>query len=72
MPDDDYDTIVSTRARPASTLLVIEEYVMHTMRRQFVPLMTDPEFTRRERRLRMVYGAGGPANTGIAIFEIVR
>jgi len=42
------------------------------LRRQFVPLMTDPSFRDRERRLRMVFGGDEGPMTGIAVFEVVR
>ena len=72
MPDDDYDTIVEHARASGVDYLVIEEYVMWGMRRQFVPLMTDPAFRDRERRLRMVFGGDEGPMTGIAIFEVVR
>jgi hypothetical protein len=72
MPDDDYNTIVDYARATGVDYVVVEEYVMRTMRRQFEPLMTEPAFTRAERRLRMVYAGGGPENAGIAIFEVVR
>jgi len=72
MPDDDYDALVDYAVRRGADYLVVEEYVMWTIRKQFIPLMTDPAFRARERRLRMIYfGREGP-RTGIAIFEVTR
>jgi hypothetical protein len=45
---------------------------MWTMRRQFVPIMTDALFRARERRLRLFYGTTDGPMTGVAIFEVVR
>jgi hypothetical protein len=72
MPDDDYDRIVEHARASGVDYVVVEEYVMWGMRRQFVPLMTDPAFRDREQRLRMVFGGDEGPMTGIAIFEVVR
>jgi len=70
MPDDDYDTIVEYARRSGVDYLVVEEYVMWGMRRQFVPLMTEPDFRAREQRLRMIFGGDEGPMTGVAIFEV--
>jgi hypothetical protein len=72
MPDDDYETLVAYAMRTGVDYIVVEEYLMWTIRKQFVPLMTDPEVRARERRLRMVYFAQDAPRAGIAIFEVVR
>jgi len=72
MPDDDYDTVVEYARATGVHYLVLEEHVMRSMRRQFVPLMSDPEFRSREPRLRMVYAGSGGEYTGVAIFKVVR
>jgi hypothetical protein len=72
MPDDDYDTLVDYAVRTGVDYLVVEEYLTRTIRRQLVPLMTDPDFREREKRLRMLYGHEEGPRTGVAIFEVVR
>ena len=72
MPDDDYDMLVDYAVRTGADYLVVEEYLMWTIRKQFIPLMTDPAIRAHEHRLRMIYfGREGP-RTGIAIFEVTR
>jgi hypothetical protein len=70
MPDDDYDTIVEYARKNGADYLVIEEYVMLGMRRQFLPLMTDSTFRAHEQRLSMIYGADEGPRTGVAIFQV--
>ncbi|HKQ59028.1 MAG TPA: hypothetical protein VJY35_14275, partial [Candidatus Eisenbacteria bacterium] len=72
MPDDDYDTIVDYAERTGVDYLVMSEHVMWTMRRQFVPIMTDTLFRAREHRLRLIYGTTDGPMTGVVIFEVVR
>jgi hypothetical protein len=72
MPDDEYDAIVDYAVRTGVDYLVVEEYVMWGMRRQFVPLMTEPAAREGEKRLRMIYGADHGPMTGVGIFEVVR
>jgi hypothetical protein len=72
MPDDDYETLVNYARRTGVDYIVVEEYLMWTIRKQFVPLMTDPEVRAHEQRLRMVYFAQDMPRAGIAIFEVVK
>ena len=72
MPDDDYDAIVRYAVTSGVDYLVMSEHVMWTMRRQFIPVMTDSAFRAREPRLRMIYGASDGPMTAVAIFEVVR
>ncbi|MBI1796979.1 MAG: glycosyltransferase family 39 protein [Candidatus Eisenbacteria bacterium] len=70
MPDDDYDTIVRYAQRTGVDFIVVEEYVMVTIRPQFKALLTDPGFRKRENRLRMVFGGDEGPYTGVAIFAV--
>jgi hypothetical protein len=72
MPDDDYETLVLYAIRTHVDYIVVEEYLMWTIRKQFVPLMTDPEVRAQEHRLRMIYFAQDMPRAGIAIFEVVK
>jgi hypothetical protein len=72
MPNDDYDTIVEYARRIGVDFIVVEEHVMTTMRPQFVPVMTDPEFRKGETRVRLVFGGDEGPGTGVAIFQVVR
>ena len=71
LPDDDYDALV-TFAQRSADYLVIEEYLIPTLRPQLLPLVHDPEFRNRERRLRAAYVTGEVPGTGVAVFEVVR
>jgi len=71
LPDDDYDALVAFAQRSAD-YLVIEEYLVPTLRPQLLPLVHDPEFRERERRLRAAYVTGEQPGTGVAVFEVVR
>lgn len=72
MPNDDYDTIIEYARRIGADFIVVEEHVMNTMRPQFVPVMTDPEFRKGENRVRLVFGGDEGPGTGVAIFQVVR
>lgn len=71
LPDDDYDTIVGYARASGVDYIVLEQYVIG-LRPQMEPLVADPGFRARERRLRLVYLRAGAPNTGVAIFEVVR
>jgi hypothetical protein len=72
MPDDDYEHLVRYAIATGVDYLVVEEYVMWGMRRQFLPLMTDPAFRAGEQRLELVYGYDEGPMTGVAIFQVLR
>jgi hypothetical protein len=72
LPDDDYDTIIEFARRDRVDYLVIEEYVVASLRKQLQPLARDPEFRNREKRLRLVYVTGTEPGNGVAILEVVR
>ena len=72
LPDDDYDTIVEFARRSGVDYIVLEEYIVRSIRRQMLPLAIDPEFAKREKRLRLVHVGGGGPLTGVAVLEVVR
>ncbi|MBI1796980.1 MAG: hypothetical protein HYR74_08000 [Candidatus Eisenbacteria bacterium] len=71
LPADDYDTVIDYARRNAD-YLVLEEYIVETLRPEFKPLTRDPEFQARERRLRMVYGVRHGPLTGVGVLEVVK
>ena len=71
LPDDDYDTIVEFARREGIDYLVLEEYVVRTLRKQMAPL-EDPDFRAREKRLRLVYVTGSEPDDGVAVLQVVR
>lgn len=70
LPNDDYDTIVEFARREGVRYMVLEEYVVQTMRKQLVPLADDPEFRAHERRLRLVFVTGTEPGNGVAVLEV--
>jgi hypothetical protein len=72
LPDDDYDTVVEYARASGVDYLVLEEYVVEGLRRQFMPLIADQRFRAGERRLRTLYQVRGGPHTGVAVMEVVR
>ncbi len=72
LPADDYDTVVEFARRSGVDYLVLEEYVVEKLRREFLPFTADSAFRAHEHRLRMVYGIRGGPHTGIAVLQVVR
>jgi hypothetical protein len=72
LPDDDYDQIVQLAQHSGVDYVVLEEYVLLSMRPQLLPLVTDRAFLERERRLRLVYLERDRPLRGVAIFAVVR
>ncbi len=71
LPNDDYETLIAFARREGVDYLVIEEYLVKSLRPQLLPLVDDREFRQRERRLRLVFATGRVAPSGIAVFEMV-
>ena len=72
MPDDDYETLINWARASGVDYVVLEEYITASIRRQFLPLVTDEAFERRERRLRPIYKVRPYNWGGVAIYEVVR
>lgn len=71
-PNDDYDTVLDYARREGVDYLVFEEYLVPTLRPQFLPLVQDREFRVRERRVRLGFATGLEPMTGVAVFAVVR
>jgi hypothetical protein len=72
LPDEPYDRIVEHARSSGVEYLALEEYVVLSLRRQLIPLVTDPAFQEHERRLRLVYLRRDWPYQGVAIFAVVR
>jgi hypothetical protein len=72
LPDDDYETIVRYAQASGADYLVLEEFVVETMRRQLLPLIADARFRAGEHRLRAVYHVRAGPHSGVVIMEVVR
>jgi hypothetical protein len=72
LPDDPYDDIVEGARSSGVDYLVVEEWVVASLRPQLAPLLADPAFRAAERRLRPLYAHREAPGDGIAIFEVVR
>jgi len=72
LPNDDYDTILSYARSSGADYLVIEEYIVRQLRPQLMPLVADPAFRQRERRVRLVHLEAGRLHAGVAVFEVMR
>lgn len=72
LPDDDYDTILEYARASGAEYVVLEEFVVETLRPQLRPLLADAGFRAREQRLRTVFHVRGEPRTGVAVMEVVR
>jgi len=70
LPDDDYDTIIEYARRSGARYLVLEEYVVESLRRQLLPLLADAGFRARESRLRAVFHIRGGPHSGVVVMEV--
>lgn len=71
LPDDDYETIVEYARASGVDYLVLEEYVVETLRPQLLPLIADAAFREREGRLRDVFHVRGGPHTGVVVMAVV-
>ncbi|HKQ59027.1 MAG TPA: glycosyltransferase family 39 protein [Candidatus Eisenbacteria bacterium] len=72
LPDDDYETIVRYAQASGADYLVLEEFVVETMRRQLLPLIADARFREGEHRLRAVHHVRAGPHSGVVVMEVVR
>jgi hypothetical protein len=70
LPNDDYDTIVEFARREGVRYMVLEEYVVKSLRKQLAPLADDPAFRAREKRLKLVFVTGTEPGNGVAVLEV--
>jgi len=71
LPDDDYETILEYACRSGARYMVLEEYVVESLRPQLRPLLGDARFRDAERRLRPVFHVRGSPHSGVAVMEVV-
>jgi hypothetical protein len=71
LPDEPLDTLLVYARGHGVTHLVVEEYVVRSLRPQLAPLL-DSGALARERRVRLVYAARSSPGDGIAVLEVVR
>jgi hypothetical protein len=72
LPDDDYETIVRFAVASGADYMVLEEFVVETMRPQLLPLIADARFRAAERRLRVVHHVRAGPHSGVVVMEVVR
>jgi hypothetical protein len=72
LPNDDYETIMRYAQTSGADYLVLEEFVVQTMRPQLLPLIADARFRARESRLRTLHHVRAGPHTGVAVMEILR
>ncbi len=72
MPDEPYETLVSAAVRGGVRYLVVDQKVAEVFRSQLEPLLYDPAFRDRERRLELVYVGGREVGYGLGIFRVLR
>jgi hypothetical protein len=71
LPDEPLDTLLDYARASGATHLVVEEYVVHSLRPQLAPLL-DKDALARERRVRLVFAARPVPGDGVAVLEVVR
>ncbi len=71
LPDEPLDTLLAYARASGATHLVLEEYVVRSLRPQLAPLL-DTNALARERRVRLVYAARPAPGDGVAVLEVVR
>jgi hypothetical protein len=72
LPNDDIDSILEWARSSGVDYLVLEEYMVRTLRPQFVPFLASERIERAEHRLRRIYTVRPRPWAGVAIFEVVR
>ncbi len=72
LPDDDYEALLGFARRAGVDYIVVEEYLVPTLRPQLLPLVQDREARLREKRVRQAFVTGIVPMTGVAVFEVVR
>ncbi|HET7225953.1 MAG TPA: hypothetical protein VFK69_09610 [Candidatus Eisenbacteria bacterium] len=72
MPDTSYDAILSFAVTSGVRWLVVDQRITEIYRRQLEPLLYDPAFRDRERRVELAYVGGREIGFGIGIFRVLR
>lgn len=71
LPDEPLDTLLDYARGSGATHLVVEEYVVASLRPQLAPLL-DARAMANERRVRLVFALRPAPGDGVAVLEVVR
>jgi hypothetical protein len=71
LPDEPLDVLLRYARASGATHLVVEEYVVRSLRPQLAPLL-DGGYLAHEPRVRMVYAARPAPGDGVAVLAVVR
>jgi hypothetical protein len=71
LPDEPLDVVLEHARTSGATHLVVEEYVVRSLRPQLAPLL-DADRIAREPRVRIVHATRPAPGDGVAVFEVVR
>ena len=71
LPDESLDTLLDYARASGATHIVVEEYVVRSLRPQLGPLL-DSGALAQERRVRLVFTARPAPGDGVAVLEVVR
>jgi hypothetical protein len=71
LPDESLDVLLRYAKDRGVSHLVVEEYVVRSLRPQLAPLL-DGGFLAHEPRVRMVYATRPAPGDGVAVLEVVR
>jgi hypothetical protein len=72
MPEAPYDSLLDHAVASGARYLVLDEAVVRVFRPQLRPLIYDPAFRARERRVELVYAGGHFAGYGLMVFRVQR
>ena len=71
LPDEPLGVMLDFARDSGASHLVVEEYVVRSLRPQLAPLL-DADSIRAERRVRLVFATRPAPGDGVAVFEVVR
>jgi hypothetical protein len=71
LPDEPLGVVLDFARDSGASHLVVEEYVVRSLRPQLAPLL-DADSIRAERRVRLVFATRPAPGDGVAVFEVVR
>jgi hypothetical protein len=71
LPDEPLDVVLGYARESGATHIVVEEYVVRSLRPQLAPLL-DQAWLAREPRVRLVFAARPAPGDGVAVLELAR
>jgi hypothetical protein len=71
LPDEPLDVVLEHARASGATHLVVEEYVVRSLRPQLAPLL-DSDWIRGETRVRLAFAIRPAPGEGVAVLEVVR